>query len=740
MNVPRSFELGLRNYTLYLFGSSVLLGAVIILALRRMAAKETSVGYRQEPQAGDLVANARESDVHQGAKDPPQKLYGLIIGINNYISLGDLRGAVADADDMSKFLTSDLHIPPHHITNLRNEQATRKAIVQGFKALWENPDIQRGDPILIYYAGHGGLAPANQGWQERYGAEQIQVIFPYDYQLKNPESNNPVNVNCIPDKTISRLLNKLAEEKGDNITVIFDSCHSASSNRDKEPERKQTAVDRRARTADVQVQIPHDIDDDIFGSDEPASAPTDRQHRDAELLLYVDQTSHVHFAACGVRQKAFEENGRGVFTAALLKKIRESRIENVTYHNLMKSLEMSSEDQSPQCYGKHKNRKLFNSYISSRNLPFIPVNFEEGEFILCAGDASGVTVGSVWELYEAPTEDSPSIAKLKVQDLYGSTAILESVEPQIELPESDRQWYARCIQIGPGNELKVWMSSNDRQLVFQDREHVGGVHETGTGYVMTSTRDAADVVLEVRYPNPSLATGTAEPEVVFHWCDELAVKYGVSELKHRKPVRRDAVEVVLFAAANWRWHLRRGNSRGRMVKDGVTMNMLKVGNRVGRRRTFLQHPEPIPINADGVVDFAVENLVLHGFKLSSDIGRELYVRMFYFDATDFSIGDMFGHNTAHGRATADIPARGQLLIGDGADGGTPVKFNLSPGNQIEMGYMKIFWSTEPLELDHIEQISAFKMKSGDRGAGVCTDDTDSEWGTVCLPLVLREHQ
>lgn len=102
---------------------------------------------------------------------------------------------------------------------------------------------------------------------------------------------------------------------------------------------------------------------------------------------------------------------------------------------------------------------------------------------------------------------------------------------------------------------------------------------------------------------------------------------------------------------------------------------------------------------------------------------------------------MFGHNTGNGESTPDISPSGQLLIGNGADGGTPIRFSISSENQVELGYMKVFWSTEPLELDYIVQKSAFKMRPGDaRGGCVDWDGSDSKWGTVRLALVLRGHR
>jgi hypothetical protein len=113
------------------------------------------------------------------------------------------------------FLTSDLHVPSDHIINLRNNDASRQGIIQGFQKLRDDPRIQKGDPILIYYAGHGGLSKAPEEWKARCGANEVQVIFSFDYGIEDQGSAMPIN--CIPDQTIAALLNELAAVKGDNI-------------------------------------------------------------------------------------------------------------------------------------------------------------------------------------------------------------------------------------------------------------------------------------------------------------------------------------------------------------------------------------------------------------------------------------------------------------------------------------------------------------------------------------------
>ena len=153
---------------------------------------------------------------------PPPRLFALIIGINEYKSskISKLLGAVSDADDMRDYLLKHLGVPSSQITNLRDTGATRNAIIKEIKALSDKDEIEEGDPILIYYAGHGGSAVTPKGW-EIGGTGKIELLIPYDHSSPL-EDGNPKH--GIPDRTLGALLSHLASKKGDNIvrnTFIF---------------------------------------------------------------------------------------------------------------------------------------------------------------------------------------------------------------------------------------------------------------------------------------------------------------------------------------------------------------------------------------------------------------------------------------------------------------------------------------------------------------------------------------
>ena len=121
----------------------------------------------------------------------PPRLFALIIGINKYEShnITNLLGAVPDADAVRDFLQKQLGVPSSQIRNLRDGEATRAAIIDGIKAFSLNNEIEEGDPILIYFAGHGGSADTPKDW-EAGSTGKIELLIPYDHSSPLEDGNN----------------------------------------------------------------------------------------------------------------------------------------------------------------------------------------------------------------------------------------------------------------------------------------------------------------------------------------------------------------------------------------------------------------------------------------------------------------------------------------------------------------------------------------------------------------------
>ena len=89
-----------------------------------------------------------------------RRMFGLFMGIDEYESdaIRNLRGCTRDAQSMMEFLSQKFHVPSDHFLFLADKQATRSAIINdGFqKHLINNCNIQYGDAMVVFYAGHGG--------------------------------------------------------------------------------------------------------------------------------------------------------------------------------------------------------------------------------------------------------------------------------------------------------------------------------------------------------------------------------------------------------------------------------------------------------------------------------------------------------------------------------------------------------------------------------------------------------
>lgn len=122
-----------------------------------------------------------------------------------------LRGATADALSIKGYLEASLKVPSEQIQTLLNKSASRAAIIEAFISLRDDVRIDKGDPIFIYYAGHGSEVEPPEG---EVGSK-LQALVPQDYLAKH--------VPAIHDRIIGALIAQIAEKKGDNIVrLIFE--------------------------------------------------------------------------------------------------------------------------------------------------------------------------------------------------------------------------------------------------------------------------------------------------------------------------------------------------------------------------------------------------------------------------------------------------------------------------------------------------------------------------------------
>lgn len=135
------------------------------------------------------------------------KIFALIIGIDKYSNesgyFPPLKWAVADADSVSEFLIDHRGADASQVKNLRDEEATQDKIADSLKDLAHNPMIQKGDTIVIYFAGH--TRGPNKG---SFDEEDPVSLWAVDSLLADPG---------LTEEIIYNLLFAISESKGNNI-------------------------------------------------------------------------------------------------------------------------------------------------------------------------------------------------------------------------------------------------------------------------------------------------------------------------------------------------------------------------------------------------------------------------------------------------------------------------------------------------------------------------------------------
>ncbi|HHY46797.1 MAG TPA: hypothetical protein GX506_05785 [Firmicutes bacterium] len=131
----------------------------------------------------------------------------LFIGINRYLSIPNLTGAVPDARSMFDTFSTSNGLAGEPET-LFDDEATKANIRSRITALASRADPQ--DYIMIYFSGHGGQVPGS----EPDGLDEF--IAPYEASVQDSSS-------LITDDELEQWL---SGSRCRNVVLIFDSCRS----------------------------------------------------------------------------------------------------------------------------------------------------------------------------------------------------------------------------------------------------------------------------------------------------------------------------------------------------------------------------------------------------------------------------------------------------------------------------------------------------------------------------------
>ncbi|RXW22833.1 hypothetical protein EST38_g3034 [Candolleomyces aberdarensis] len=673
----------------------------------------------------EVLYEASDSEPQPEIKnsDPP-RLWALIIGINDYSgTMTKLSGAVPDADAINNYLQTDLEVPPDQITNLRNKEATRSNIIAAFRGLRDNLRIKHQDPILIYYAGHGGEVPSNN----------TQTLIPIDFSEK---------IHPIPDRTVAALINGISTKHGNNITVILDCCHSGSGTRGDEETDKATVRGCELRPNDV----PEDLDEHICKENPEPEATTEAGTRGLQFakgFSMKDMNSHILLAACGAGELAREDKGseeaHGRFTAALLELLRTVAPDQITYADVLSKMRRI-DGQNPQCEGYYRDRILFDSKVrppTSRHS--YEVKLKNNKYTLEGGRAHGITDGAEFTLYRnrevALVEEPLGVMIARGKKIKPFTTILEPVGKAPGAFENPA--VAIQTKAGASEDLLIYVPPGSQHMPLF-KAIARETSETGPDLCRIQLVDKAEkdkAKLEI--------VADRENHLTFKVLEKQATEHGFTRMPHVVDVENDDLHHILRAASHYHFHLNL-NQPNNKIKDSVKIEFFPLKEEVsndGDKVSYSAGGENM--YRKGRIEYEVDGETKYGMKITNNTPWDLHFYAFYFEHADFSITTLteVDAETSYDKDYS-LKKDSMVEIGYGKSSIPPFECGVPEGLDLTTGFLKVYFTSKAVDLSHVPQTTPFsETRTGGmmelRGFTPPPPSPQAICGTVLIPVIQK---
>ncbi|KIK68715.1 hypothetical protein GYMLUDRAFT_68557 [Collybiopsis luxurians FD-317 M1] len=642
-------------------------------------------------------------------KSKKSSVWGLVIGIKEYNpknGMGLLLGSDADADDFKKFLTENIGVPNDHIKDLRNKEATRQAIISSIAALAQDDRIENGDAIVIYYAGHGTQARPPKSWDAGGGPEaRVQMICPYDFVAAKTDTEEGQG---ILDITLAALLSRLAKEKGDNITVIFDCCYSGSGTRD---------TDSASNIRGVDLPDDYEILDTI---DRELLLDRPDQERKVDIATGFQNSgmaSHVLLSACSSKQTSKENIilCRGRFTYALMSLLRNSDLNTMSYQDAISRMD-DLPSQTPQCDGVHSSRIMFDGKAVDAGRILYRVALKNGVITLQAGEAQGITKSAKFSVLDGSNIDARILGSITAEEPSACSTIMTG-NVIFTSPA-----YAVQTSVGNAMDVAIGLPVDDAILPVLQRA-VQEMKQRREG-----KRNLRFVDIKIP-PEHEIAVHNENGKAIFELTDQIWVEEKLKYLSPKIPLTDpDYMYKVFSGAADFFYNLRRSSKAQEAgKKTGIAENVsLEAFELIMGKVERVDDPvllpkltdgKPTNLNRDGVVriDYVEGSKIRYGLKLSSSLDQPLYVWGFAFNLSDLSIVEIYRPTYAKqaDKAEPSIPPKGYLTIGYGPGGARPMEIDMDDEEEVDVSYIKFFITSEYVDLSRIAQQSPFKESRDD---------------------------
>ncbi|GAB1541026.1 hypothetical protein NUACC21_36950 [Scytonema sp. NUACC21] len=407
-------------------------------------------------------------------------IYALLVGIDEYINpVPPLNGCVNDILAIQEYLQGRVAKDGYllHIRTLLNQDATRQAVIDGFRQ--HLCQASGEDVAFFYYAGHGSQEQAPQEFWAIEPDRLDETLVCYD--------SRRVGGWDLADKELAKLIAEVAEKKP-HIAIILDCCHSGSATRgDLEGETaiRKTSGDKRKRP----------LDSFIFSLNEANKLSATLSPENNPSGWNFPKGKHIVLAACRDSETAKEyyvdDEPRGAFSYFLIDTLKKAN-GSLSYRDLFKRTNALVRSyvsaQSPQIEATELSdlEQPFLGGAIAHHAPYFTVFYDKNYgWVIDEGAVHGISqpVGDETTILALFPFDTPS---KELRQL--STAIGEATIKEV-MPQLSKVRMSGIGDLNPEMTLKAVVTSLPLppKGVLLEGEQVGV--ELARATLLTSARD-----------------------------------------------------------------------------------------------------------------------------------------------------------------------------------------------------------------------------------------------------------
>lgn len=352
-----------------------------------------------------------------------KNVFGLLAGVDLYPQNARLNGCVADSFDMEQYLRDTVPANSLHLLTLRNEQATKSNMKDGF--LKHLTQAKENDVVIIHYAGHGSREAADPVFWHLAPDRMNEVMVPVDAITSDMRMNNP-----LADKELKWLIREVAKNNP-HIAVVLDCCHSGDGTR--------LAGTFKNRFTSARQDTVRTFEEYVFKDDAQLYQAYKQQ-----LPFELKSGKHILLAACRNSQTAKElvvsGNKRGIFTYSITEALRNNA-GNLSYRDLMRLASVrvvnTVQEQVPQLEAiidtSQADMPFLGGLAAKRKYYIVSRNPATNVWEMDAGQINGLVVSelepttmSVFEqAANLDTEDPKPLTEARVTKLELNRSVLE---------------------------------------------------------------------------------------------------------------------------------------------------------------------------------------------------------------------------------------------------------------------------------------------------------------------------